>query len=199
MSETEDQIRQTDDLRVALAETHRVSQLLGRSLSTGFRAAVLEGRRFDDVLRSIALRLSAGTLERAFRPLEALASRGLESLLQNVLGAFAGGTAPTGFARGGVFGGGRPIAFAQGGIVDSPRLFPMERGMTGLMGEAGPEAILPLARGADGRLGVRGDGASRPVSVTVNISTPDVEGFCKAEAQVAGMLARAVGRGRRGH
>lgn len=41
----------------------------------------------------------------------------------------------------------------SGQIVDQPTLFPFARGI-GLMGEAGPEAILPLRRGRDGRLGV---------------------------------------------
>jgi hypothetical protein len=36
------------------------------------------------------------------------------------------------------------------------------RGGIGLMGEAGPEAILPLARGADGRLGVASGGGGGP-------------------------------------
>ncbi|MGB8316224.1 MAG: phage tail tape measure protein, partial [Aestuariivirga sp.] len=44
--------------------------------------------------------------------------------------------------------------FADGGIVNRPTLFPL-RGGTGLMGEAGAEAIMPLARGRDGKLGVR--------------------------------------------
>jgi phage-related minor tail protein len=65
------------------------------------------------------------------------------------------------------------------------------------MGERGAEAVMPLARGPDGRLGVRGGGA-RPVSVTVNIATPDADSFRRSEAQVAATLARAVARGRRG-
>lgn len=56
-------------------------------------------------------------------------------------------------ANGNVFAGGHLMAFASGGVVDRPTLFPMARG-AGLMGEAGPEAILPLRRGSDGRLGV---------------------------------------------
>ncbi len=36
-------------------------------------------------------------------------------------------------------------AFARGGIVDTPEAFAFAEGL-GIMGEAGPEAILPLAR-----------------------------------------------------
>jgi len=68
------------------------------------------------------------------------------------------------------------------------------RGGVGLMGEAGPEAILPLARGRDGKLGVRGDaGRAAPVQVVVNITTPDVEGFRRSQAQVAAQVRRALG------
>src|SRR6185369_16341236 len=49
--------------------------------------------------------------------------------------------------------------FAGGGIVNSPTVFPMANGM-GLMGEAGPEAIMPLQRGPGGRLGVSAHGGS---------------------------------------
>jgi hypothetical protein len=34
--------------------------------------------------------------------------------------------------------------------------------------------------------------------VTFNVTTPDAQSFSKSEAQVTAMLARAVGRGRRG-
>jgi lambda family phage tail tape measure protein len=91
---------------------------------------------------------------------------------------------------------GRVHAFARGGVVDGPVAFPM-RGGTGLMGEAGPEAIMPLARGADGRLGVRGAGGGPRVQVTMNISTPDVEGFQRSRSQIAAELSRALQRGGR--
>lgn len=69
-------------------------------------------------------------------------------------------------AKGNVFDNGNVTAFATGGIVNSPTLFPMNSG-AGLMGEAGPEAILPLSRGVNGKLGVQSAGSG---DVTVNIS-----------------------------
>jgi lambda family phage tail tape measure protein len=56
-------------------------------------------------------------------------------------------------ANGNAFGANGIIPFAKGGIVNSPTLFPFAKGI-GLMGEAGPEAILPLSRGPGGKLGV---------------------------------------------
>ena len=97
-------------------------------------------------------------------------------------------------ATGNAFSQGRVMPFAKGGVVAQATTFPM-RGGTGLMGEAGPEAIMPLARGADGRLGVRAGGGSAPV--TINITTPDVEGFRRSQSQIAAEMARLMGRGAR--
>lgn len=63
------------------------------------------------------------------------------------------------FADGGVFSGGVQM-FANGGVVDSPTFFGMAGGRTGVMGEAGQEAIMPLARGKDGKLGVKASGGN---------------------------------------
>ncbi|MDN5786017.1 phage tail tape measure protein, partial [Pseudorhodobacter sp.] len=79
--------------------------------------------------------------------------------------------------------------------VSSPTNFAM-RGGTGLMGEAGPEAIMPLARGLDGRLGVQA-GGGRDVTVVMNISTPDVAGFQRSQSQIAAQAQRALARGQR--
>jgi len=62
------------------------------------------------------------------------------------------------FANGGVFRNGNVQPFANGGVVSSPSYFPMAGGKTGLMGEAGPEAIMPLKRGKNGKLGVQMEG-----------------------------------------
>lgn len=72
-------------------------------------------------------------------------------------------------ANGGVMSRGNLTPFANGGVVNGPTLFPMANGM-GLMGEAGPEAIMPLKRGKDGKLGVEG-GGNVVVNQTINVST----------------------------
>jgi len=63
------------------------------------------------------------------------------------------------FAKGGVFDRSRIVPFAHGGIIDKPTLFPFAKG-TGVMGEAGPEAIMPLRRGRNGALGVVSNGSA---------------------------------------
>jgi lambda family phage tail tape measure protein len=93
------------------------------------------------------------------------------------------------FCQGGV----RP--FANGGIVSSATPFGMRGGM-GVMGEAGPEAIMPLARGPDGKLGVRGAGGGA-TNIVMNINTPDVQGFQRSQNQIAAQMSRALSRGNR--
>jgi lambda family phage tail tape measure protein len=100
------------------------------------------------------------------------------------------------FAKGGAFLQGQVMPFAKGGVVSQPTRFGMRGGM-GLMGEAGPEAIMPLTRGPDGRLGVQAANGGRQVTVVMNISTPDVQGFQRSQSQIAAQASRALARGQR--
>ena len=89
------------------------------------------------------------------------------------------------------------MPFAKGGVISQATAFPMRGGTMGLMGEAGPEAIMPLSRGPDGRLGVRAAGGGGPVTVTFNISTPDVAGFQRSQTQIAAQMGRLLAQGNR--
>jgi lambda family phage tail tape measure protein len=83
--------------------------------------------------------------------------------------------------------------FARGGIVDKPTLFPFAKGI-GLMGEAGPEAIMPLRRGRDGRLGVQAANGGGAVSVVVNVdaSGTSVQGDNAKGAEFGRAISEAV-------
>jgi phage-related minor tail protein len=118
----------------------------------------------------------------------------LGGLLGEALGGVLNGFLP--FANGAAFSQGRVMPFARGGVVAGATSFAM-RGGTGLMGEAGPEAILPLTRGANGKLGVAASGASQPVNVNINVATPDLQGFARSKTQIAAQVGRALARGRR--
>lgn len=105
------------------------------------------------------------------------------------LGGFFGGllpqAGPVASAKGNAFSGGALVPFATGGIVSSPTLFPMSGARTGLMGEAGPEAIMPLSRGPDGRLGVRASGAGGGTSVNVEVHVHNVPADRRAEVRTS--------------
>lgn len=194
-----------------------LSDKFGESLSNAFAKNVAEGKKFDDVLKSVRRSLVETGLRLALAPLQMALSQSIKTMTTGAAGGalpldlgglfgglfkglgslfgFGGGVAP--FAKGGVFSRGMVMPFAQGGVVGAPTYFPLGRGF-GVMGEKGAEAVMPLARGPDGRLGVRAGGAASPAAITVNISTPDAESFRRSEAQVSAALARAVARGQRG-
>ena len=95
-------------------------------------------------------------------------------------------------AMGGVYDAGNKISkFAYGGIVKKPTLFPMAQGM-GLMGEAGPEAIMPLKRGANGKLGVQSSGGVGNIVVNVDASGSSVQGDSERSQEFGRALAAAI-------
>jgi lambda family phage tail tape measure protein len=177
----------TQPFQDALQNLERLSASFGSQLTGALRSAAVSGKDLDDILRRIGLNLAGLALEQGLSPLRTL----MGSLFSNLAGGLAG-LVP--FAKGGVPG--HVVPFASGGVVSAPSYFPLGRNV-GVMGEAGPEAILPLQRSADGRLGVAASGGGGTVSVVFNVTTPDASSFRKSEAQVTGMLARAVSRGAR--
>ncbi len=159
-----------------------------RAMTRAFASSITGGKQFDDVLKSLTLRISDMAVKMAFKPLEKMLSGGIASLFS----AFSGGGGLD--IQKNAIGAVKP--FAAGGVIGTPTYFPMMGGGVGLAGEAGPEAIMPLRRGADGRLGVASDGGGAS-PVTIHIATNDAESFRRSESYVAGQIARAVARGRR--
>ena len=95
----------------------------------------------------------------------------------------------TGSAKGNVIAKNKIVPYAMGGIVNKPTLFPMANG-AGLMGEAGPEAIMPLRRGKNGKLGVEASGGTTSnIVVNVDASGSSVEG----DSEQASQLGKAIG------
>ena len=94
-------------------------------------------------------------------------------------------------ANGNVFAQNGIVPFANGGIVDRPIMFPFAKGI-GLMGEAGPEAIMPLKRGADGKLGVAGGSGGTSVTVNVDASGSSVQGDKGQSAALGRAIAASV-------
>jgi phage-related minor tail protein len=181
-------------LRESMLYTNRevttLSSGIGSGLRRAFEGLVFDGMKLSDALKGIARSMADTAFAVAMKPLE----QALSGAIAQGVNGLIGGVLP--FADGGAFAQGRVMPFAKGGIVSQPTYFPM-RGATGLMGEAGAEAIMPLRRGADGRLGVATAGGGRPLNVTFNVSTPDVAGFQRSQSQIAAQMGRLLARGER--
>ncbi|MEE9429050.1 MAG: phage tail tape measure protein [Paracoccaceae bacterium] len=181
-------------MQATIHDTGRDVGRLKSSISSGLRRAidglVFDGDKLSDVFRNIGKSMVDAAYAAALKPVTGHIGGILAGGIEGIIGSLLP------FEKGASFSQGRVMPFAQGGVVSGPVSFPM-RGGRGLMGEAGPEAIMPLARGADGKLGVRTEGGGRSVNITMNISTPDVEGFQRSRSQIAAQLTRAMGRGQR--
>lgn len=171
-------------------EVNALSSGIGSGLRRAFDGLVFDGAKLSDALKSVAKSLADTVYGIAMKPVQNALGGAIASGLSGLLG----GIMP--FEMGGSFAQGRVMPFAKGGVVSQATPFAM-RGGQGLMGEAGPEAIMPLARGADGRLGVQTSGRGGSVTVVMNITTPDVQGFQRSQAQIAAQAQRMLSRGQR--
>ncbi len=182
-------IRMRESLAFTGREVGVLSSGIGGGLRRAFDGLVFDGIKLSDALKTVANSMIDTVYGLAIKPVQTA----LGGFLANGLNGLLGGIMP--FEKGGSFAQGRVMPFAMGGVVSQPTTFAM-RGGRGLMGEAGPEAIMPLARGADGRLGVQG-GGGRSVTVVMNIQTPDVQSFQRSQSQIAAQASRMLSRGQR--
>lgn len=186
-------------------ETHspsRVFRRIGQWLTEGLSLGIgdntpMATAAIDDVAGAIsgrtgslesALESFRSTAESAFvglvtgatsfkEALSQLASTLAQMAARSLFGSLFGGLFPN--AAGNAFSNGRVTAFAAGGVVSSPTLFGMKGG-AGLMGEAGPEAIMPLTR-VGGKLGVQAAGRGS-VELVVRKEPGVVAEIARAEA-----------------
>lgn len=172
-------------------EVASLSLSIGGGLRKAFDGLAFDGMKLSDALKTVAESMINAAHNTAMRPVQ----NGLGSVIAHGMNGLMSSILP--FEKGGSFSQGRVMPFAKGGVVSAPTNFAMRGGQMGLMGEAGPEAIMPLARGPDGSLGVRAGAGGGAVSVVMNISTPDVAGFQRSQSQIAAQMARALGRGQR--
>jgi hypothetical protein len=152
-------IAQQMRFNAALREANDIAGDFGRT----FVNDIMNGKSVTEALGNAVKNLGARLMQIAL-------DRAINQLFGNLLGTFGSGLfggagAPlnlssfmTASANGNVFAGGNVIPFARGGVVSGPTIFPMANGM-GLMGEAGPEAVMPLKRNSRGQLGVVAQGA----------------------------------------
>ena len=182
--------RMRDGLAATGAGVTSLTNGIGGGLRKAFDGLVFDGASLTTAMQGVAQSMANTVYSVAMKPVQ----NAIGGFIASGLSSAVSGALP--FANGGAFSQGRVMPFAQGGVVTSPTSFPMQGGM-GLMGEAGPEAIMPLTRGADGRLGVRTSGGGQAVNVVMNISTPDVQGFQRSQGQIAAQVNRALAQGQR--
>ena len=139
-----------------------LAQFLFDPFKNGLRGMV---QGVADSIRKIASQMLASNIFKAIGSY----GQGQSGWVGAALSMFGGS-----HAFGNVFNGGALIPHAAGDVIGRPTLFPMSGGRTGLMGEAGPEAIMPLVRASTGHLGVRavgGGGGALAVRI-VNVVDP---------------------------
>lgn len=173
-----------EDIGDMAKATERVMSNAFKSMEDAMVEFTMSGKlNFADMARSIIRDLVRIQIQQSImKPMGGWLQSNLPGFLGSMFGAKQ--------ADGGVWQNGIQ-KFANGGIVSSPTLFGMAGG-TGLMGEAGPEAIMPLKRGPDGKLGVQAAGGTGGTvnNVTVNVS---VEGGAADDTRANSGQGAALG------
>lgn len=115
---------------------------MGNGLATFVTTGKLNFKSFtSSVLSDMAKILAQATMMKSIKGIGSVLGFDLSSLSLN--------------ANGGIYQS-ADLSRYSGTVVNRPTFFAFAKG-AGVMGEAGPEAILPLRRGADGKLGVVAD------------------------------------------
>jgi lambda family phage tail tape measure protein len=167
-------------------------QFLAESASNAFIDMIVNGRSAADVISGLAKSIASAALQAVFLG---------QGPLAGLFGGASGGSSGAGglfgklfswlipsvkSAKGNVFQSSGLSAYSNS-VVSKPTMFAFARG-AGLMGEAGPEAIMPLRRDASGRLGVMaagaGGGGSSVSFGDIHVSVP--EGTSPKEAALWG-------------
>jgi len=154
---TDAETKRHDALKKAKEEQEALGASIEASMENAFMSIVDGTSSVKDAFKAMA----ADIIKELFRVL----------VVKKMVSAISGKLP---FADGGVISNGSQVqAYANGGVVGGPTTFAMSGGKTGLMGEAGPEAIMPLKRGANGKLGVQmeGGGGGTTIVQNINVST----------------------------
>jgi hypothetical protein len=172
----------------AKAKQKEVGDLISSSMEDAFMSIVDGTKSVKDAFKSMAASVIS-ELYRIFVVKKVVG--GITGFLGFADGGVFSGGNVVPSAKGNIFSGGNVVPFANGGVVSSPMTFPMTGGKTGLMGEAGPEAIMPLKRGKGGKLGVVAENSGNVViNQSFNFSANGDESVKKIIAQAAPQIAQ---------
>lgn len=172
---------QVQDMNTAITsriglDWSNVSQSIKSNLASALLTPLQQGESAFERLGSIGLSIVQMIGQEIIKSM--LEQIHLQTILKS-LGSFFGGFSLFGgggagamaigtiAANGQVFKNGNVVPFAKGGVVNKPTIFPMANGGTGLMGEAGAEAVMPLRRMSNGKLGVEASDSNNAVQVNI--------------------------------
>jgi hypothetical protein len=145
-----------------IKDTQNFMRDLGATFSSAFEQAILDGQKFRGVLAGLANDIQRLITRRFITdPL----MKGFDSILGDIAGSIGLGTLFN--AKGNAFDQSGVKMFASGGVVSGATPFTYGGGSLGVMGEAGPEAILPLSR-INGDLGVKAQIGTPVVNVNIH-------------------------------
>jgi hypothetical protein len=199
---------------VAISVSQSIGDAVGSAMSEGVNGLIDGTMTAQEVFANFLKNVSQILMQEATKMIATYIAIGLA---KQFAGLFGGGgakapdkltTALQGIsqytnANGNAFNANGIVPFAMGGaftnsIVTAPTLFKFANGgttSTGVMGEAGPEAIMPLTRGPDGRLGVQSSGvAGAVVNGDINITVENTGDTLSpaAQKQIAGQVQGIV-------
>lgn len=182
-----------------------------QSASKAFQSFV--GSVLQGIAKIIAQEIQAAMLTNILKPIAGAAWSGLTGMFSGGALSFASSTVTpeivsntvgssmvnTRFLANGDVMSGAGISAYSGTIVNKPTVFPFASG-TGLMGEAGPEAILPLRRNSQGKLGVMLDAnntvqnGGNVYNITVTVQGSNTDKPAETGQKVADAIMRSIAK-----
>lgn len=150
-----DTIKAMEAQNTKLAESRKLAEGLGDTLRDSLTSKLKDAAHTgNDILDALVSKIIDSMMQtQAMQSMFSTLGTGMASGVTGVLGSIGsliGGL----FAQGGAFTGGTQF-YATGGVVERTTAFGMAGNRMGIMGEAGPEAIMPLARTSGGDLGIK--------------------------------------------
>jgi len=191
-----------DELKTLVDPANQIkgaANAIGTAFTDSFMSAITGSATAQEALANFFSNTAKYFLDMAAQIIQKMITMAILNQVVRVLPGgggfkFSGGSADAGLNAANLMGGITP--FAMGGIVDKPTMFAYANGGVGrfgIMGEAGPEAILPLQRGPGGKLGVQASGGSvGDVVVNVDASGTRAQGDNQSASQLGNVIGAAV-------
>jgi len=163
-------------------------------LADGFAELAVSGKAsFGDLARSIIKDLQKMIIKALFFKAITRFFPGLGDFLGLEKGGVVDSGEVTTNAKGNIFSKNKITGYRKGDVFNSPTMFKYGGSNLGILGEAGPEGILPLKRGKDGKLGVIAQGGGiGNIVVNVDATNSSVEGDEQGGRELGRLISAAI-------